>query len=81
MDRRAFAYGVLGWAIPGIATAIPFVGMREAVGGQALFGAGALWLLGLESYRWSQNQLLTGSTLPAAGDCQSTAGWRARLLD
>jgi hypothetical protein len=47
MDRRAFAYGVLGWAIPGIATAIPFVGMREAVGGQALFGAGALWLLGL----------------------------------
>lgn len=47
MHLRAFVYGVLGWVVPGIAAAVPFVGMDETVGGQAMIGAGAVWLLGL----------------------------------
>jgi len=47
MHLRAVGYGVLGWVVPAIAAAIPFAGMQEAVGGQAMIGAGAVWLLGL----------------------------------
>ncbi len=37
--------GVLGWAIPGIAIALLFVGKHEVVGGMNFLGGGALWLL------------------------------------
>ena len=42
---RSFVYGVLGWATPGIVTAILFVGRHEPVGGASMLAGGALWLL------------------------------------
>jgi hypothetical protein len=43
MAGRSFAYGVVGWVVPGI-LAIPFAPTHETVGGQAMFVVGAVWL-------------------------------------
>jgi hypothetical protein len=43
MAGRSFAYGVLGWVVPGILS-IPFAPARETVGGHAMFAVGFVWL-------------------------------------
>ena len=42
MDRRAFAFGLLGWVVPGI-VAVPLVGTRESAGGEAALGMLVVW--------------------------------------
>jgi hypothetical protein len=42
MDHRAFAFGLLGWVVPGI-VAVPLVGTNESAGGEAALGILFVW--------------------------------------